>query len=244
VRRETEEVIFDEKRNLEISTLKFEDEMIFIGTLYGSIIRLELFKNEIINSNCIEQSHTVSIKYLEIVSKEQIISIDVLGGIRKTILSTNNEMEIVQHKELDEEVYGVSSNESNLFLSLFNKIIVLSKININNKLASISTNYPFTNITVEPINSLLIVSNHIQTIFYNLGSYLERMRFEFGAYSIVADQESIFFISDQSRIIHFHISKNIQKDLGAPVSPTRLFARNQNNRSLLMVQTPTEIYQI
>ena len=56
-----------------------------------------------------------------------------------------------------------------------------------------------------------------------MGNYLERMRFEFPAYSIVADGESIFFISDESKIIHFHISQNIQKALGAPVSYVYIF---------------------
>ena len=55
-----------------------------------------------------------------------------------------------------------------------------------------------------------MIQNLFQTLFYEIGRYLEKMRFDFSIRSVVTRNGSLFFISGTNQVIHFHVNEDRQ----------------------------------
>ena len=55
-----------------------------------------------------------------------------------------------------------------------------------------------------------MIENLFQTLFYEIGRYIEKMRFDFAIRSVVTRNGSLFFISGTNQVIHFHVNQDRQ----------------------------------
>lgn len=55
-----------------------------------------------------------------------------------------------------------------------------------------------------------MIINLFQTLFYEIGRYIEKMRFDFAIRSVVTRNGSLFFISGTNQVIHFHVNQDRQ----------------------------------
>ena len=55
-----------------------------------------------------------------------------------------------------------------------------------------------------------MIINLFQTLFYEIGRYMEKMRFDFAIRSVVTRNGSLFFISGTNQVIHFHVNQDRQ----------------------------------
>ena len=55
-----------------------------------------------------------------------------------------------------------------------------------------------------------MIENLFQTLFYEIGRYIEKMRFDFAIRSVVTRNGSLFFISGTNQVIHFHVNEDRQ----------------------------------
>jgi len=55
-----------------------------------------------------------------------------------------------------------------------------------------------------------MIINLFQTLFYEIGRYIEKMRFDFAIRSVVMRNGSLFFISGTNQVIHFHVNQDRQ----------------------------------
>ena len=62
----------------------------------------------------------------------------------------------------DQEIFAFTSSDHAVYLSLFDRITVLSRQNITNTIYNIVTHQPCSHLAIEPINSLLVASNEIE----------------------------------------------------------------------------------
>ena len=58
-----------------------------------------------------------------------------------------------------------------------------------------------------------MIENLFQTLFYEIGRYLEKMRFDFAIRSVVTRNGSLFFISGTNQVIHFHVNEDRQVNI-------------------------------
>ena len=58
-----------------------------------------------------------------------------------------------------------------------------------------------------------MIQNFFQTLFYEIGRYLEKMRFDFSIRSVVTRNGSLFFISGTNQVIHFHVNEDRQVNI-------------------------------
>ena len=60
-----------------------------------------------------------------------------------------------------------------------------------------------------------MIENLFQTLFYEIGRYIEKMRFDFSIRSVVTRNGSLFFISGTNQVIHFHVNQDRQVNFRA-----------------------------
>ena len=66
-----------------------------------------------------------------------------------------------------------------------------------------------------------VIENLFQTLFYEIGRYLEKMRFDFAIRSVVTRNGSLFFISGTNQVIHFHVNEDRQVNIEWSRTPER-----------------------
>ena len=64
--------------------------------------------------------------------------------------------------EKDQEIFAFTSSDHAVYLSLFDRITVLSRQNIANTIYNIVTHQPCSHLAIEPVNSLLVASNEME----------------------------------------------------------------------------------
>ena len=62
----------------------------------------------------------------------------------------------------DQEIFAFTSSDHAVYLSLFDRITVLSRQNITNTIYNIVTHQPCSHLAIEPVNSLLVASNEME----------------------------------------------------------------------------------
>jgi len=223
---------------MKIKTLSIYRDYIFLGMEYGAVIRQNLKDlKEKISSACINNSHSAAIQEIDVISSTDFISCDILGGLRKMAIQ-DRDITVIQKKELDQEIFAFTSSDHAVYLSLFDRITVLSRQNITNTIYNIVTHQPCSHLAIEPVNSLLVASNEMETLFYEIGRYLEKMRFDFAIRSVVTRNGSLFFISGTNQVIHFHVNEDRQELISpARMKPIEIFL----GQDTLAVQTTDNI---
>ena len=96
-------------------------------------------------------------------SATTIITLVIKGSIfsgfpLKFAIERNN---ILKSKK-DQEIFAFTSSDHAVYLSLFDRITVLSRQNITNTIYNIVTHQPCSHLAIEPVNSLLVASNEME----------------------------------------------------------------------------------
>ena len=73
-----------------------------------------------------------------------------------------------------------------------------------------------------------MIENLFQTLFYEIGRYIEKMRFDFAIRSVVTRNGSLFFISGTNQVIHFHVNQDRQVNFSLIASDWSRAPSNQH----------------
>lgn len=149
------------KMNLSGRKVKLWRNLTVVGTSFGSIVIIPPDK-KVFTSDLIAGGHRAAIVDI-IIDRDDIITADCLGGIRKWVINGNN-IKLLKSIELDSGISSISADQARLFVAVIGSILVLSKGDFSKKLGIITTDLPSVELFCD-IKSNTLVSLTINNIY-------------------------------------------------------------------------------